>query len=81
MIFCNYNKTKIRNNLSKEGVSKHSALPEVDQSYVGKGIDQTDDESREFRSRDEDKPVRIAACGLRDIKKIEGHEFISYCQV
>ncbi|WOG87339.1 hypothetical protein DCAR_0206563 [Daucus carota subsp. sativus] len=40
----------------KEGVCKDSALQEVDQSYVGKGSDQADDESREYRSRDKDKP-------------------------
>ena len=50
----------------KEGVCKDSALQEVDQSYVGKGSDQADDESREYRSRDKDKPGRIAACGLRE---------------
>ncbi|XP_074357392.1 nodulin homeobox [Apium graveolens] len=54
----------------KEGVCKNLALQEVDQSYVCKGIDQADDESREYRSRDKDKPGRIAACGLIEIEGV-----------
>lgn len=49
---------------------KHSAHQEVDQSNVGRGIDQADDESREYRRRDKDKPGRLAACGLREIEGV-----------